>query len=128
FAIEAVDAKIVGDLPDDIDHRRPAAARAEERVHVDRSIDRPVDVLVEHGFEIGGLAFIDRAMQRARKTPETMLCHFGWSLKLDLLSGNRAQSGRLHRRRAKMPDFTVTARNRTVWSKHNCRFCIAQMR
>ena len=70
-----MDADILGDLPDDLDHGRLALARSEKRKHVDRAIDRPIDVLVEQGFEIGGLAFVDRAMQRARKTPETMLCH-----------------------------------------------------
>ena len=83
LAVEAVDADVLGDLPDHFHHGRLALARAEERKHVDRAIDRPIDVLVEQGFEIGGLAFIDRTMQRARKTPETMLCHLIWSLKLD---------------------------------------------
>jgi hypothetical protein len=123
-----VDAEIVRDLPDHFDHRRLAAARAEERIHVDRSIDRPVDVLVEHGFEIGGLAFIDRAMQRARKTPETMLCHFGLVLESWICKQQSRPNERHHRRRAEMLHFTVAARNRVVRPKCNYRFCIAQMR
>jgi hypothetical protein len=78
----------VRDLPDDIDHGRSAAARAEERKHVDRAVDRPFDILIEQGFEIGGLAFIDRAMQRARKTPEAVLCHFSLVLENWLANSN----------------------------------------
>ena len=77
-----MDADVLGDLADHFHHGRLALARAEERKHVDRAVDRPIDVFVEQGFEIGGLAFIDRTMQRARKTPETVLCHLIWSSKL----------------------------------------------
>src|SRR4029453_15010602 len=77
-----MDSDIVRDLLDDLDHGRFTAARAEERKHVDRAIDRPVDVFVEQGFEIGGLAFFDPAMQWARKTPEAVLCHFSLVLEL----------------------------------------------
>jgi len=55
-----------------------AAARAEKRKHLDRAVDRPVDILVDQGVEVFDLAFVDGAMQRARKTPETMLCHVGF--------------------------------------------------
>ena len=56
---------VVGDLPDDLDHGFAAAAGAEEWKHVDRAIDRPVDVFVDQGFEVFVAAFIDRAVQRA---------------------------------------------------------------
>jgi hypothetical protein len=35
----------------------------------------PLDVVVDQGFEVFALAFVDRAIQRARKTPETVLRH-----------------------------------------------------
>ena len=40
-------------------------ARAEKRKQFDRAIDHPIDVVIDLGLEIFGLAFIDRAMQRA---------------------------------------------------------------
>jgi hypothetical protein len=39
------------------------------------TIDRPIDVLVDHVLEVIELALVDRAVQRARKTPEAVLCH-----------------------------------------------------
>ena len=60
-----MDPDIVGNLPDHLEHGRLAAARSEERKHVDRAIDRPIDVLVDQAFDVGVLALIDRAMQRA---------------------------------------------------------------
>src|SRR6266566_5639873 len=77
LAIEAANPDVLRDLPDHLDHRRLAAARAEKRKHVDRSVDGPFDVLVDQGFDLFKLAFVDRAMQCARKTPETVLCHDG---------------------------------------------------
>ncbi len=65
LAIEAVDPDMFRDLPDDLEHGGLAAARAEKGKHVDRSIDRPIDILVDQGFEVCGLALVDRAMQRA---------------------------------------------------------------
>src|SRR4051812_5456599 len=123
-----MNAEIVCDLTDHVDHGCPAASRAEERVHVDRSIDRPIDVLVEQGFEIGGLALIDRAMKRARKTPETMLCHFWLVLEIWNFQKRQSRPNERHlRRRAEMPS-TVAALNRAGWLKYNHRFCIAQLR
>src|ERR1700682_881059 len=51
FAIEAVDPDIVRDLPDNLEHGGLAAARAEKWKHVGRAVDRPIDVLVDQGFE-----------------------------------------------------------------------------
>jgi hypothetical protein len=65
LAIEAMDPDVFRDLPDDLEHRGLAAARAEKRKHVDRSINRPIDILVDQGFEFFGLALVDGAMQRA---------------------------------------------------------------
>ena len=70
-----MDADVFRDLPDHFEHGRLAAARAEERKQVDRAIQRPLDVLVDQGLDISKLALVDRAMQRARETPETVLCH-----------------------------------------------------
>src|SRR4051794_18091385 len=77
FAVEAADADIVGDLPAYLQHGGLAAAAAEERKHVDRPVDRPFDVLIDQRLEVLALALVDRGMQRARKTPETVLCHDG---------------------------------------------------
>jgi hypothetical protein len=60
-----MDPDIFRDLPDDLQHGGLAVARAEKGKHVDRSIDRPIDILVDQGFEVFGLALVDRAMQRA---------------------------------------------------------------
>src|SRR4051812_13582160 len=49
--------------------------RAEERKHVDGPEDRPFDVLVDQRLEVVKLALVERGMQRARKTPEAVLCH-----------------------------------------------------
>ena len=65
LAIEAMDPDVFRDLPDDLEHGGLAPARAEERKHVDRPINRPIDLLVDQGFEVLGLAFVDGAMQRA---------------------------------------------------------------
>src|SRR5216683_5161162 len=75
LAVEAADPEIVRDLPDHLEHGGLAAARAGKWKHVDRAVDRPIDVLVDQGFEVFKLAFVDRAMHSARKTPETVLCH-----------------------------------------------------
>jgi NADPH-dependent glutamate synthase beta subunit-like oxidoreductase len=72
-----MDADILRDLSDHLEHGGLAAAGAEERKHVDRTVDRPIDVLVDHGFEIVELVFVDRTMQRARERPEAVLCHVG---------------------------------------------------
>jgi hypothetical protein len=93
-----VHAHIVRDLPAYVEHGGLAAARAEKRKHVDRPVDRPFDVLVDQRREVLLLALIDRVMQGARKTPETVLCH-GCHLKPDLQDSKRP-SGRQRRRRA----------------------------
>jgi hypothetical protein len=58
-----------------LEHRGLAAAGAEKRKHVDRTVDRPLNILVDQIVEVVELALVDRAMQRARETPETVLCH-----------------------------------------------------
>ena len=88
-AIEAVHPDIFRDLPDHLKHRGFAVARAEKWKHVDRPMDRPLDVVVDQGFEVFALAFIDRAIQRARKTPETVLRHDVRFPKLDWLLSKR---------------------------------------
>ena len=75
LAVEAVDADVFRDLFHHLDDRFLAAARAEKRKHVDRPVDRPIDVVVERGGKFVELAVVDRTMQRARKTPEAVLCH-----------------------------------------------------
>ena len=70
-----MDPQVFRDLPDNLEHRGLAVARAEERKQVDRAIDRPIDIVVDQGFEVFALAFVDGAMQGARKTPEAVLCH-----------------------------------------------------
>src|SRR5258707_5024816 len=75
LAVEAVDPEIVRDLPDHLEHGGLAAAHAEKWKHLDRAVDRPIDVLVDQGFEVFKLAFVDGAVYRARKTPEAVLCH-----------------------------------------------------
>src|SRR5215471_13201989 len=80
LAVEAVDAEILRDLAHDLEHRCLAAPRPEKREHVDRSVDRPVDVIVKQGREVFELAFVDRAMNRTRETPEAVLCHSCQSL------------------------------------------------
>jgi len=62
--------------------------RTEERKHVDRAIDRPIDILIEDGFNILELALVDRALQCTRETPETMLCHTNLRLELACKNGN----------------------------------------
>ena len=52
LAVEAMDPEIIGDLPDNLEHCGPAAAAAEKREHVDRAIDRPLDIFVEQGGEV----------------------------------------------------------------------------
>src|SRR6516164_5058982 len=75
LALEAADGEIFRDLPDHLEHGRAAAPRAEKWKHVDRAMNRPIDVLVEQVGDILEPAFVDRAMERARKTPEIVLCH-----------------------------------------------------
>jgi hypothetical protein len=65
LAIEAVDPHVFRDLPAYLEHGSLTAARAEKRKQFDRAIDHPIDVVIDLGLEIFGLAFIDRAMQRA---------------------------------------------------------------
>ena len=65
LAIEAVDPHVFRDLPAYLEHGRLTAACAEKRKQFDRAIDQPIDVVIDLGLEIFGLAFIDRAMQRA---------------------------------------------------------------
>jgi hypothetical protein len=55
----------VRDLPDHLEHRRLAAAPTEKRKHVDRAMDRPIDLLVDQAVEVLRLAFVDRLMERA---------------------------------------------------------------
>src|SRR5215472_10327192 len=75
LAVKTVDAEVLRDLLHHLDDRFPAAPRAEEGKHVDGSIDRPIDVVVEYRGKFVKLAFVDRTVQRARKTPEAVLCH-----------------------------------------------------
>lgn len=75
FALEGVKANGIGDLMDRLDHGLLAPTNAEESKHVDGSIDRPFDIVVEDGFQLVGLAIFERSMKRARKMPETVLCH-----------------------------------------------------
>ena len=91
FAVELADPDIIGDLADDVDHRLPAAPRTEERKHVDRTIDRPIDILIDHGFNILELALVDRTLQCTRETPETMLCHNIYVLNWLAKKGNGAK-------------------------------------
>src|SRR5579862_5189396 len=70
-----MDADVVRDSTDHLEHGGLAMAGAEERKHIDRAVDGPFDIVVDQGFQIFMLAFVDRAMQCARETPETMLCH-----------------------------------------------------
>ena len=65
LAIEAVDPYVFRDLPAYLEHGSLTAARAEKRKQFGRAIDHPIDVVIDLGLEIFGLAFIDRAMQRA---------------------------------------------------------------
>ena len=65
LSIEAVDPHVFRDLPAYLEHGSLTAARAEKRKQFDRAIDHPIDVVIDLGLEIFGLAFIDRAMQRA---------------------------------------------------------------
>ncbi|MGY3426622.1 hypothetical protein ACVWZW_007126 [Bradyrhizobium sp. F1.13.4] len=64
---------------DDVEHGVLALARAEERKHVDRAVERPLDVLVDQGLDVLEMPVVDRAMQRTRETPEAVLCHLGQS-------------------------------------------------
>jgi hypothetical protein len=43
-------------------------------------MDGPVDIIVDQSVDLVELALVDRAMQRARETPEAVLCHLGSSL------------------------------------------------
>lgn len=63
--IEAMNPDIFRNLPDDLQYGGLAAPGAEKRKHIDRAENRPIDVLVDQAFDIGVLALIDRAMQRA---------------------------------------------------------------
>jgi hypothetical protein len=38
-------------------------------------LGHPIDILVDHVLEVMELALVDRAVQRARKAPEAVLCH-----------------------------------------------------
>ena len=51
-------------------------ARAEEGKQLDRAMNGPVDIFVDQWLDVGELALVDRAMQRARETPEAVLCHW----------------------------------------------------
>src|SRR4051812_37759164 len=70
--------------------------RAEKWKHVDGPEDRPFDVLVDQRFEVVKLALVDRRMQRARKTPEAVLCHV-LSPEKDVAKGQHAAGKRRHR-------------------------------
>src|SRR6266403_1477981 len=61
LAVEAVDPEVIRDVSDHLEHGGLAAARAEKRKHVDRAMDRPIDLLVDQGFDVFELAFVDRA-------------------------------------------------------------------
>ena len=57
---------LVRDLPQHLQHRRLAVARSEEEgKQLDRPVDGPVDIFVKQWLDVGELALVDRAMQRA---------------------------------------------------------------
>ncbi|GCC41590.1 hypothetical protein chiPu_0025829 [Chiloscyllium punctatum] len=107
LAVEAVNPQVLADLPDHLEHCGLAAARAEEGKQVDRSVDGPFDFVIEHQLDVCKLAFVDRAMQCARKTPEAMLCHFGLVLKLDFQS--KRMAGGQRRRPARLLHIAIVA-------------------
>ncbi len=94
FTVEAANADVVGDLPAYLHHRFLAAPGAEEWKHIDRSVDRPIDFVVEDGVELVHLTVVDSEMQRTRKTPETVLCHCADS-KTEMQKNSKRPSGAL---------------------------------
>ena len=54
---------------------KTSALKDMEDLGIDRSVDGPIDILVQDRSKLIGSAFAERAMKFARETPEAMLCH-----------------------------------------------------